>query len=182
MLMIAPASELAQDIGAEARNAAPCGVDETQLLRLIALARERRKQVHSLGDLIAETPEIDDVAAGAQARRPFHEHRRKAISGQPIRQRRAGNSDAGDEHGFVLHVRDNSFVRRRCYGRRPSSHQRFPESFIARNPMAVQRGIGSSPLASLPIAADLLRAGHMQQLSSGRNLTAVADLLRVILD
>jgi hypothetical protein len=48
---------------------------------------------HALGDVIARTPEIDDVPARSQVTGAFHDRRREAITSEPVRE--CGTRDAG---------------------------------------------------------------------------------------
>jgi len=59
----------------EAPDLAAAAVDEAHLLHLIALRPDARHEPHPLGNVIADPPEVDGVAARAQRRRLLHECR-----------------------------------------------------------------------------------------------------------
>src|SRR5690606_16980275 len=90
--------EMVEDIDRKPAIGAPLRIDEPHLLHLIAEPPHLGNEAHLLGHVIAHAPEVDDVAAGAQARRLLDQHRLVAEFGQPPGER--GPADAGtvDRH------------------------------------------------------------------------------------
>ena len=64
----------AEDLDGETAALAAPRIDEAHLLYLVAKRVDLRKQAHPLGDVIADPPEIDHVAATAQGGRVFDQH------------------------------------------------------------------------------------------------------------
>jgi hypothetical protein len=93
-----PPGELAKDICLEASHPLGAVIDEPQLSHVIGAAFESGKKPHSLRDVVTQSPEIDDVPAGSQARRPLDQSRLEALAGEPICEGASSNSGAANEH------------------------------------------------------------------------------------
>ena len=100
---VAAAGEFDEDLGAEAGDAFAGRIDDAHLANAVTVAQDFGHQTHALGDVVAEAPEIDDIAAAAQRRRMVEQGRREAGAFQPIRKRRPGDPGAGDQHGLSAH-------------------------------------------------------------------------------
>ena len=103
---VAPAGQLVENPGPETGRAPPCIVDDPQFARAVAVAINVLPQAHAFGNVVAETPEIDDIAARAKRGRALDQGRVEPAGSQPVRERRSGNSDAGDQHGLSSHGSD----------------------------------------------------------------------------
>jgi hypothetical protein len=68
------------------------GIHHGQPFHLVAAFQEEGHDPHPLGDVEAEAPEVDDVAASARRWRALEEDRLVPEPAQPIRQRRAGDA------------------------------------------------------------------------------------------
>ncbi len=60
-------------------------------------------QAHTLSNVVAKAPEVDDVAAGTQLRRALDQHWPKPAFAEPISQGWACNADARNQDRFVCH-------------------------------------------------------------------------------
>jgi hypothetical protein len=68
-------------------------VDETQLFGLKTFALKIGQEPHPFSNVVAQTPEVDDVAPGTQARRMFYQSGPETGFEQPVGKRRP--CDAG---------------------------------------------------------------------------------------
>ena len=98
----ASAGQLVEDPRPEPGDATSAIVNDAQLAHVIADAIDLGEQPHPLRDVVAEPPEVNGVAAGAQ-RGALDERRREAMALQPVGERRAGDPDARDEDGACRH-------------------------------------------------------------------------------
>src|SRR5215469_14991537 len=80
-----PAGQFAKNAGPETGHALATIADDPHLAHAVADAIDFSQQPHSLGNVISETPEVDDVAASAQRRRMFDQGRLEARRFQPKR-------------------------------------------------------------------------------------------------
>ena len=81
----APAGQFAKNAGPETGHALATIADDPHLAHAVADAIDFSQQPHSLGNVISETPEVDDVAASAQRWRMFDQGRLEACRFQPKR-------------------------------------------------------------------------------------------------
>ena len=75
---IAVTQNAAHPVGAKAADAPAPAVDDPHLGDIVTGPPQLRDQLHSFSDPEPDTPEIHDVAAGAQERRSFDHRRSKA--------------------------------------------------------------------------------------------------------
>ena len=76
-------SEFPEDLGTKASYALSEIVYNPHLMHVVADPVDLTCQAHALGDFVPETPEIDDVSAGAQRGRPFNQGRLEPGGLQP---------------------------------------------------------------------------------------------------
>ena len=95
---VPPAGELAEYLHAKSREPSAAVIDDPQLLHVIAYAGDVGQQPHFLRDIVAETPEINHIAAGSQGGGVLDQRRRKSVFPEPEGQ--GGPSDArpADQH------------------------------------------------------------------------------------
>src|SRR5581483_7757427 len=96
---VTAAGQLRKYSRAKARNPAPGVVDDVHLPHVITRAVDLVDQPHALRKIIAESPEIDDIAAAAQCRSALDNGGFEACRLQPKGQRGPGNAGAGDQDG-----------------------------------------------------------------------------------
>ena len=65
---------------------------------MIADAGDVGQQPHLFGDVEAEAPEIDHIAAGPQSGRALDQRRRNSIFAEPESQGRSRNARPADQH------------------------------------------------------------------------------------
>ena len=88
----------------EPHDPASLGVDDLELANVIPDTIECRSKAHALGDVVADAPEVDHVAAGSKRRGTLHESRDEAMPQQPVGECWAGNPGPGDEHASIVHT------------------------------------------------------------------------------
>ena len=88
------AGQLAKDARPEPGYAFAPVVDNPHFAHAVADALERVRKPHALGDVVAKSPEVDHVAAGAQARRALDDRGFKTGGVQPEGERRPGDACA----------------------------------------------------------------------------------------
>ena len=91
---IAASGRLGNDVDREAGDAFAVSVHDPDLLDHVAFFAELRQQPHTIRDIEARAPEVDDVAACAQRGRLLHDGRLEAVVGQPVGQGRSRNPRA----------------------------------------------------------------------------------------
>ena len=90
---IAPARERTEDVDAKAAHPASAIIDKAKLADMVALLRERGEKPHPLGDIITETPKVDNVAVRPRRSRPLGQCWPIAPCTEPIGERRSGDSN-----------------------------------------------------------------------------------------
>jgi len=93
--------EFSDRLGVHGGDGSTLGVDKAEFVDHVALLAEGGDEAHAFGDLEADTPEVDDVAAGAEFRGDFEEDGVVAVVAEPPGE--GGSCDAGavdgDSHG-----------------------------------------------------------------------------------
>src|SRR6516225_6328104 len=98
-----PTGQLPEHARAEARYPLAAFIDNTHFAHVIAEPLDCVRQAHSLGNVVSEPPEIDDVTATPQPRSTFEQRRLEPAASQPEGKRRARNTDARDEYCLGVH-------------------------------------------------------------------------------
>ena len=104
----ASSGKLAKDLRPEAGHPRAAGVDDPHLPHMIADALDVGREPHALGDVVAEAPEVDDIAGPPQRRRLLDQHRLEAGGLEPEGERRAGDACARDQDRRILHWTNSS--------------------------------------------------------------------------
>ena len=87
---------------AEARSGTTVRSDRAHLAYLVADLADIGLDPHLLGDVVAQSPEVDDVAAGAEARGRLNESHLVAGPVHPVGEGRPGDACAADRDLHVL--------------------------------------------------------------------------------
>ena len=74
----------------DAESASFSPVDDAKLADVVARRLEVRSKPHAFGDVIAQSPEVDDVAPGAKSRGPLDNRGLETGGGQPEGECRSG--------------------------------------------------------------------------------------------
>src|SRR5262249_37325472 len=98
-----PVRQLLEHTASKSGHALTAVADHAQLRGAIAEAVDLARQPHAFGDVVAEPPEVDHVAPSPQLSGVLDQGRLEPGSLEPERERRAGNTCAGDQDGRVLH-------------------------------------------------------------------------------
>ena len=77
-------------------------------------------EVHPLGDVKSDAPEIDHVTALAEMRSTLDQHRFKSSMPQPINQRRTSNAGPGYKNRFLSHEKSLQRMREKAIEHKPS--------------------------------------------------------------
>ena len=88
------AKDLDVDVGLDLAG----GADGAKVLDLIPGGADRVLDAHALGHLVADAPEVDHVAAGAEFRRLLDHRRGVAGSVQPVGERRSCHAGTADRY------------------------------------------------------------------------------------
>src|SRR5262249_9752473 len=89
---------------AECASEATVLPDERDAIVHVAQLEQSWDELHALGNIEADAPKIDDIAACAELWSPFDENRFEPKSPKPISQRRPCDAGAGNQRGFLGHV------------------------------------------------------------------------------
>ena len=90
------AEHAAEDVNAHVSFDLAAGADGAKQFNLVPGGTDRVFDAHAFGHLVADAPEVDHVAAGAELRRLLDHRRVVAGAVQPVRERRTGHAGAAD--------------------------------------------------------------------------------------
>ena len=108
--------QAAEHVGREAAARAAVPVHETHLPHLVTQVPDPGDQAHLLGDVVADPPEVDDVAPASEPGRGLDEQDLVTPFPQPVSERRTGDPRPVDDNS---HARLRGRARtRRTTGRR----------------------------------------------------------------
>src|SRR5215469_3923537 len=99
-----PTGQLSEHARPEGRYPPTAFIDEAHFAHVITDALDRVCQAHSLGNVISEPPEIDDVATSPQPRSTFEQRGLESAAFQPEGKRWAGYTDARNEYCLGAHA------------------------------------------------------------------------------
>ena len=86
-----------EGLGGKRGGSSAAIIDDADFADDVAVRANAGQHAHAVGDLEAGAPEIDDIAARAQARRGFDQGGRKSVASQPPGECRTCHAGAGDE-------------------------------------------------------------------------------------
>ena len=98
-----PSSYLAEDVCTKPRLTLTFVVNDPHLPHAVIETIELSTQSHSVGDVISESPKVNDVAARPNRRRALDDRRFPPCPRQPIRKRWAGYAGSRDEGSPICH-------------------------------------------------------------------------------
>jgi hypothetical protein len=103
-----------EDFRSEPRNPLAVAIDDAQLAHMVAEPFELAPQPHTLGNVISQSPKIDDIAVGAKRRGALDEDRLEASRFEPEGERRPCNADSRNQYRLRAHDRGAGPAGRRC--------------------------------------------------------------------
>jgi hypothetical protein len=80
------------------------GVDKAHARPVRAGVADARHDPHPLGNVHGPPPDVHRAAAGPPDGRAFHDGGAESVPGQPVGQRRPGDTGSRDQHGLVAHA------------------------------------------------------------------------------
>jgi hypothetical protein len=86
-----------EDADVESSALTTVATDEAHFAYLIAEAADLADEAHLLGDVVADPPEIDDIAAPTKAGRLLEEENLVPCLRQPVAKSRPGDADSVDD-------------------------------------------------------------------------------------
>ena|GEM_PF-6623153 len=82
----------------ESADPSAVAIDKPNFLNFIPKGPEFRQKPHPFGNIVADTPEIDQIAANAGTGRTLYQRHLKAIFFQPVGERWPSNSNSRNQN------------------------------------------------------------------------------------
>src|SRR5271166_2047373 len=105
------AGQITENLCAKASHTLAPIVYNPHFTHVITNAPDVTRQAHALGNVVTETPEIDNIATGAQRRCTLDQRRLEPCRFQPKRQCWSTDTNSRDEQGLTIHMRTASTSR-----------------------------------------------------------------------